>query len=135
MAAGGCVARILIADDRESMRSALRTVFVLRPDWEICGEAVDGTEAVLKAAQLQPDLVLIDFRMHQSDGLTAATQLNRIMPSVPIVMYTLYKTDELEAAAKLVGVRCVVAKEDGVQPLLSAIETELAKPRTRPDPA
>jgi len=95
---------------------------------------VDGTEAVLKATQLQPDLVLIDFRMHQSDGLTAATQLNRIMPSVPIVMYTLYKTDELEAAAKLVGVRCVVAKEDGVQPLLSAIETELAKSRSRPDP-
>jgi DNA-binding NarL/FixJ family response regulator len=128
------VARILIADDREFMRSALRTVFVLRPDWEICGEAVDGTEAVLKATQLQPDLVLIDFRMHQSDGLTAATQLNRIMPSVPIVMYTLYKTDELEAAAKLVGVRCVVAKEDGVQPLLSAIETELSKSRTPPDP-
>jgi DNA-binding NarL/FixJ family response regulator len=128
------VARILIADDRESMRSALRTVFVLRPEWEICGEAVDGTETVLKATQLQPDLVLIDFRMHQSDGLTAATQLNRIMPSVPIVMYTLYKTDELETAAKLVGVRCVVAKEDGVQPLLSAIETELAKSRSRPDP-
>jgi DNA-binding NarL/FixJ family response regulator len=128
------VARILIADDRESMRSALRTVFVLRPDWEICGEAVDGAEAVLKATQLQPDLVLIDFRMHESDGLTAATQLNRIMPSVPVVIYTLYKTDELEAAAKLVGVRCVVAKEDGVQPLLSAIETELAKSRIRPGP-
>ncbi len=97
------MARILIADDRESMRSALRTVFVLRPDWEICGEAIDGIETVAKATQLQPDLVLIDFRMHLSDGLTAATELNRIMPSVPIVMYTLYKTDELEAAAKLVG--------------------------------
>jgi DNA-binding NarL/FixJ family response regulator len=128
------VARILIAEDRESMRSALRTVFVLRPDWEICGEAVDGAEAVLKATQLKPDLVLIDFRMHQSDGLTAATQLNRIMPSVPVVMYTLYKTDELEATAKSVGVRCVVAKEDGVQPLLSAIETELAKSRIHPGP-
>ena len=128
------MARILIADDRESMRSALRTVFVLRPDWEICGEAIDGIETVAKATQLQPDLVLIDFRMHLSDGLAAATELNRIMPSVPIVMYTLYKTDELEAAAKLVGVRCVVAKEDGVQPLLSAIETELAKSRTPPDP-
>jgi DNA-binding NarL/FixJ family response regulator len=128
------VARILIADDRESMRSALRTVFVLRPDWEICGEAMDGSETVAKATQLQPDLVLIDFRMHLSDGLAAATELNRIMPSVPIVMYTLYKTDELEAAAKLVGVRCVVAKEDGVQPLLSAIESELAKSRNHPHP-
>jgi len=123
------VARILIADDRESMRTALKTVFVMRPNWEICGEAVDGSEAVAKATALQPDLILMDFRMHQSDGLTAATQINRIMPSVPIVMYTLYKTEELEAAAKLVGVRSVVAKEDGVQPLLSAIEVELAKLR------
>jgi len=126
------VARILIADDRESMRTALRTMFVLRPNWEICGEAMDGAEAVEKATQLQPDLVLLDFRMHQSDGLTAATQISRMMPSLPIVMYTLYKTDELEAAAKLVGVRCVVAKEDGVQPLLSAIDAELDKSHSNP---
>lgn len=127
------MARILIADDRESMRTALRSAFVLRPNWEICGEATDGTEAIAKATQLKPDLVLLDFRMHQSDGLKAATQINRIMPSLPIVMYTLYKTAELEAAAKSVGVRCVVAKEDGVQPLLDAIDGELARLQVRSD--
>ena len=119
------MARILIADDRESMRTAVKSVFVMRPNWEVCGEAEDGDEAVAKAVQLQPDLLLMDFRMHQSDGLKAAAEIKRTMPSLPIVMYTLYKTVELEAAAQRVGVRFVVAKEDGVQMLLRAIDTEL----------
>ena len=55
--------RILIADDRESMRMALKTLFVLRPNWEICGEAEDGREAVSKATDLRPDLVVLDFKM------------------------------------------------------------------------
>jgi len=117
--------RILIADDRESMRTALKTAFVMRPNWEICGEATDGNEVVDKATQLRPDLILLDFRMHLKDGLTAAAEIKRSMPALQIVMYTLYKTDELEAAAKRVGVCSVVAKEDGVQNLLNAIDAEL----------
>jgi DNA-binding NarL/FixJ family response regulator len=129
------VARILIADDRESMRTAVKTVFVMRPNWEVCGEAEDGDEAVAKAFQLRPDLLLMDFRMHKSDGLKAAAEIKRTMPSLPIVMYTLYKTDELEAAAKLVGVRFVVAKEDSVQALLCAIDTELQASKAASSPS
>jgi two-component system response regulator NreC len=117
--------RILIADDRESMRTALKTAFLMRPNWEICGEATDGNEVVDKATQLRPDLILLDFRMHLKDGLTAAAEIKRSMPALPIVMYTLYKTDELEAAAKRVGVCSVVAKEEGVQNLLNAIDAQL----------
>ena len=119
------MARILIADDRESMRTALKAMFVMRPHWEICGEAEDGREAVAKATELQPDVIVLDFRMPLSDGLQAASQISETMPATPIVMYTLYKTDELEVAAKLVGVRCVVAKEDGFRKLLSTMEAEL----------
>ena len=119
------MARILIADDRESMRTALKAMFVMRPHWEVCGEAGDGHEAVAKATQLQPDLIVMDFRMPLSDGLQAASEICNTMPSIPIVIYTLYKTNELEVAAKLVGARRVVAKEDGVKNLLSAIEAEL----------
>jgi two-component system response regulator NreC len=119
------VARILIADDRELMRIALKTLFVLRPYWEICGEAEDGREAVAKATELQPDVIVLDYKMPFADGLQAASEISRNMPTTPIVMYTLYKSIPLEAAAKLVGVRSVVAKEDGVQGLLSAIEAEL----------
>jgi DNA-binding NarL/FixJ family response regulator len=119
------VARIMIAEDRESMRTALKAIFVMRPSWVVCGEAEDAKEAVAMATELHPDLIVMDFKMHHSDGLTAASDILRLMPSVPIVMFTLYKTDELEAAAKMVGIRCVVGKEDGVRTLLRAIDTEL----------
>ena len=117
--------RILIAEDRESMRTALKSIFVMRPNWVVCGEAQDAKEAVAKAAELRPDLIVMDFKMYHSDGLSAASDILRLMPSMPIVMFTLYKTDELEAAAKMVGVRCVVGKEDGVRTLLNAIDAEL----------
>ena len=120
--------RILIAEDRESMRTALKAIFVMRPDWVVCGEAQDAKEVVEKATELNPDLIVMDFKMHHSDGLTAASNILRLMPAIPIVMFTLYKTDELEAAAKMVGIRCVVGKEDGVRTLLRAIESELNPP-------
>jgi DNA-binding NarL/FixJ family response regulator len=107
------------------MRTALKAMMRMRSRWEICGEARDGREAVVKAEQLQPDAVVMDFRMPLSNGIQAASEIHKSMPSIPIVLYTLYKTDELEVAAKLVGVRCVVAKEDGVHNLLAAIEAQL----------
>jgi DNA-binding NarL/FixJ family response regulator len=121
----GSVARILIAEDRESMRTALKAIFGMRPNWVVCGEAQDAKEAVAKATELHPDLIVMDFKMHHSDGLSAASDILRLIPSIPIVMFTLYKTDELEAAAKLLGVRRVIGKEDGVQSLLRAIDSEL----------
>jgi DNA-binding NarL/FixJ family response regulator len=119
------VARILIAEDRESMRKALKLLFLTRPHWEVCGEAEDGSEAIKKAAQLHPDLIVMDFRMHDLDGLTAANEIFRSTPSVPIVMYTMYKNEELEATAKLAGIRCVIGKEEGALTLMRAIEAEL----------
>jgi DNA-binding NarL/FixJ family response regulator len=119
------MARILVADDRESMRTALKFLFVMRPHWEICGEATDGREAVAKATELQPDMIVMDFRMPLSDGLQAASEISKTMPATPIVMYTLYNNAALESAAKLAGVRRVVAKEDGGHNLITALEAEL----------
>jgi DNA-binding NarL/FixJ family response regulator len=119
------MAKILIADDRQLMRSALKTVFAMRPKWEVCGEATDGREVVTKVAELQPDLVLMDFKMPVADGIQAAREISASAPSIPIVMYTLYKDDKLDAAAKQAGVRSVVSKQDGVLNLLEAIDAEL----------
>ena len=121
------MARILIAEDRESMRQALQGLFALRPDWAVCGEAQDTNEAIAKATELRPDLIIMDYKMYQSDGLTAADAIFKVLPDVPIVMFTLYKTDELEFAAQLMGIQYVVGKEEGVQPLLRAIDAELNK--------
>ena len=120
------MARILIADDRESMRGALKTLVALNPEWTVCGEAGDVNEAVAKAKELRPDLIIMDYKMHHSDGLVAADGIFRALPDVPIVLFTLYKTNELEHAANLMGIRCVVGKEEGVPSLLSAIENELS---------
>jgi DNA-binding NarL/FixJ family response regulator len=117
--------KILIADDRQLMRSALKTMFSMRPNWEVCGEATDGLEVLKKASELQPDLILMDFKMPLADGIQAATKISALTPSIPIVMYTLYRSDELEAAAKQAGVRSVVSKQDGLHNLLEAIDAEL----------
>jgi DNA-binding NarL/FixJ family response regulator len=81
----------LIADDRELMRTALKAIFALRPHWQVCGEASDGAEAVAKAAQLQPDIIILHFKMPLGDGIRAASEILLAMPSIPIVMYTLIK--------------------------------------------
>jgi DNA-binding NarL/FixJ family response regulator len=122
---GGFMARILIADDRQLMISALKTIFAMRPKWEICDEATDGREAITKVSELQPDLILMDFKMPLADGIQAARKISANTPSIPIVMYTLYKNDELEAAAKQAGVRSVVSRQDGLLNLLEAIDAEL----------
>jgi DNA-binding NarL/FixJ family response regulator len=107
------------------MRRALKALFLTQPHWEVCGEAEDGGEAIEKARQLHPDLVVMDFRMHYLDGLRAANEILTREPTLPIVLYTLYKNAELEATAKMVGVRRVVGKEEGALTLLRAIEAEL----------
>jgi DNA-binding NarL/FixJ family response regulator len=78
--------KILIADDRQLMRSALKTIFAMRPKWEVCGEATDGHEVVTKVSELQPDLILMDFKMPLTNGIQAATQISATSPSIPIVM-------------------------------------------------
>jgi DNA-binding NarL/FixJ family response regulator len=117
--------RILIADDSESMRMALRASIRTHPDWQVCGEADDGREAVAKAAELQPDLIVLDFKMPVANGIKAGSEICMSMPAVPILLYTLYRTRELEVAAKMVGIRQVVGKDGGANQLLSAIEAEL----------
>ena len=103
--------RILIADDNESVMRAVRAS-LKSPTWEICGEAVDGVEAVAKAAELHPDLIILDLAMPRMDGLDAAREIHRLMPSIPIVIHTLYRSAlDLTTASKY-GVRKVVDKTE-----------------------
>jgi DNA-binding NarL/FixJ family response regulator len=120
--------RILIAEDRASMRNTLRSLFTLYSKWDVCGEAVDGRQAVDAAVALKPDLVLLDYKMPNGNGIEAALELKQKLPNTPVVIFTLYKTNELESEARQVGVRAVVGKEEGVIKLLNTIEEELAPP-------
>jgi DNA-binding NarL/FixJ family response regulator len=119
--------RILIADDRTMMRNALRSLLTLYR-WDVCGEAENGREAVDAAVALRPDLVVLDYKMPNGDGVEAANVIRQKLPNTPIVIFTLYKTQELESQARAAGVRAVIGKEEGVTKLLNTIEGELAPP-------
>jgi DNA-binding NarL/FixJ family response regulator len=119
--------RILIADDRTMMRNALRSLLTLYK-WDVCGEAENGREAVDAAVALRPDLVVLDYKMPNGDGVEAANVMRQKLPNTPIVIFTLYKTQELESQARAASVRAVIGKEEGVTKLLNTIEGELAPP-------
>jgi len=107
------------------MRSTLRNLFTLYSKWDVCGEAVDGQQAIDAAVALKPDLVLLDYKMPNADGIEAASEIKQKLPETPVIIFTLYKTNELESQARQAGVRAVVGKEEGVIKLLNTIEAEL----------
>ncbi len=69
--------RILIADDHEVVRQGIRTILSARPEWEICGEAVNGQEAIRLAGELRPDAIIMDITMPVMSGLEAARQMTK----------------------------------------------------------
>ena len=81
---------ILIADDNDIVRTIIR-FFLETKGFEICGEATDGADAIEKAKQLKPDLIVLDVAMPRMNGVEAASVLKRMMPDVPIVWFTMYK--------------------------------------------
>jgi len=123
-----CV-RILIADDHELVRQGLRTLLAARPAWEVCGEAADGVEAIEKAAQLQPDIVLLDVSMPRLNGLEAASAIRRESPASNIVIVSQHDPAEMLPSALQAGACGYVSKSDIGSNLLSTIESIVAAPR------
>jgi two-component system chemotaxis response regulator CheY len=103
---------ILVADDSEQVRRYVSRLLRTNPDFEVCAEAVNGLEAVAKAKELQPDLVILDLGMPVMNGLEAARELKRILPVVPIILFTLHGHMISDEQAAKSGVDLVVAKSD-----------------------
>ena len=123
-------ARILIADDNEVVRGRLGELLESQ-GWKVCASFGSGLEAIEKAAELKPDLIILDLVMPRMDGLSTARKIGKILPSVPIVLFTLHKFPTIELEAMKAGVRHVVAKPD-TETLLRVLTEELAKD-SRPD--
>ena len=87
--------RILVADDSDTVRRVVRA-YLTQQDFEVCGEAVDGEDAVEKARKLKPDLILLDVAMPQTNGIVVASVLKDMMPNLRIILFTMYS----EAVAK-----------------------------------
>jgi DNA-binding NarL/FixJ family response regulator len=119
--------RILIADDHEMTRRMLRALLETHAEWEICGEAADGEQAVAQAAELKPDVVILDLAMPRMDGLQAARKISSASPMVPILMHTAHASSALALEAQKAGVKQVVSKGESGNRLVSAVEAVLKK--------
>lgn len=113
--------RILIADDSRIVRHSLHGLLEQHPGWEVCAEAVDGVDAVAKAEQCKPDIIILDFFMPGMTGVEAARVLGRVLPSVPILMVTIYVTAELVRQARAAGIKGAAPKTDTGQ-ILDGVE-------------
>lgn len=117
-------ARILVADDHEALRRSLRAIFQASgDDWEICGEAPDGRQAVALATRLRPDLIILDLAMPIMDGLAAARELRKLLPEIPLLMYTMHASPQLEVEARKAGIERIVAKSNSAEILAAARAT------------
>jgi CheY-like chemotaxis protein len=104
--------RILIADDNEEVRDRLSKLLTSHDGWEVCAAVGNGRDAVEKAIELKPGLIILDLAMPEMDGLSTAREIGKVLPSVPIVLFTLHKFGTIDLEAKKAGVRHVVAKPD-----------------------
>jgi DNA-binding NarL/FixJ family response regulator len=119
--------RILIADDDGAIRRLLRRLIENHADWTVCGDAVDGPEAVAKAAQLCPDIVVLDLAMPQMNGLQAAREISRNQPEIPLLLLTVQQVSkELTREAAHAGFKGAVSKNTGSE-VVRAIEILLKR--------
>src|SRR5689334_13496845 len=84
--------RIMVADDHEIVRHGLRALLQAQPLWTICGEAEDGRDAVAKAIELKPDLVVLDIGMPNLNGLEATRQIRAALPTTKVLILSLYES-------------------------------------------
>ena len=114
--------RILIADDHEKVRLGLRSLLSLRPDWDVCGEAVDGRDAVQKARELKPQVAVLDISMPHLNGLEAARQIRKEVPQTEVLIVSQHESSGVIAAAIDAGARGYVVKSDVPRDFLDAVE-------------
>ena len=113
--------RILVADDHEIVRRGVCALIASQRGWQVCGEAADGREAVEKARQLAPDIVLLDIHMPGLNGLEAARQILRHKPTQKILVLTIADADALVQELLRAGVKGYVLKSDAAVDLTAAV--------------
>ena len=115
--------RILVVDDHDVVRQGVRLILRRNADWQICGEAENGVEALERTKQLNPDLIILDVSMPGKDGLEVATELQAAGSSAKVLVLTMHESKELAAAVKRVGAKGYVIKSHAARDLINAIQT------------
>jgi two-component system, NarL family, vancomycin resistance associated response regulator VraR len=118
--------RVLIADDNSSVRDVIRTFLRDHKEIEICGEAVDGLDALEKAQSLKPDLVLLDLVMPEINGVEVASILKQKMPNIRIILFSMYTEKIGKFLSSAIGVDVVLSKPDGMSHIAESINSLFA---------
>jgi DNA-binding NarL/FixJ family response regulator len=103
---------VLIVDDNAGIRHTLCEAFKKEADFKVCGEAKNGKEALERAQDLHPDVVVLDFSMPVMNGFAAARVLKRLMPTVPLVMFSNYSEAFSEQDIRSAGISALVSKSE-----------------------
>jgi DNA-binding NarL/FixJ family response regulator len=114
--------KILIADDHHLMRRGLRALLEARPNWTVCAEAQNGREAVTKAEELKPDIVILDITMPELNGVEAARRILKSSPQTEVLVLSMHYSDQLIREILEAGVRGYIVKSDSDRDLVIAVE-------------
>jgi DNA-binding NarL/FixJ family response regulator len=120
---------LLICDDNPNIRHLLRTYVESRTPFEVCGEAAHGMEAIEKAKELQPDLILLDLSMPVMTGAEAAVILKREVPRMKIILFSMHLDDVSKLLGTAIGVDLTLSKSDNINKLADHLHA-LLKPAT-----
>jgi len=112
------VKSVLIVEDHALTRQALCSLFTSEEDFEVCGDAENGQEAVEMAQVLHPDLIVLDLSMPVMNGIEAAQALKQLMPETPIIVFSEYSDVFSEREARSEGISALVSKMEPVSVLL-----------------
>jgi len=113
---------ILLADDHAIVRTGLRALVQSHPGWEVCAEATNGREAVDHAAQLKPDVAILDIGMPELNGLDATRQILAVSPQTEVLILTMHQSEEVVREVLKAGARGYVLKSDADENLIAAVE-------------
>ena len=117
---GNILKSILIVDDSSAIRKGLRTLLSTDTEVRVCGEATNGKEAIERARELHPDVIVLDVSMPVLNGLQAAPVLHQMLPRTAIILFTSYG-NAVAGQRKTPGIDAVISKEDAISSLLETI--------------
>jgi DNA-binding NarL/FixJ family response regulator len=113
------VRSVLVVDDNPLVRRMLCELFTHEGDFDVCGEAENGREAIEKAQLLRPNLIVTDLSMPVMNGLEETRVLKKLMPAVPVIIFTAHSDPFVEKEAREAGVSAVVSKSEAVAVLIT----------------
>jgi DNA-binding NarL/FixJ family response regulator len=118
--------QILVVDDQEYIRRVVRNFLEEERELQVCGEAVDGLDALAKAEQLRPDLIILDLSMPRMNGIQAAAKLKQMLPGTPIMLLTSHCEVLGGWDTRGAGIDMVVAKDGQTSQLVESVHSLLA---------